>query len=67
MFQCNLSSFSAGLKIWNSDKSDLEEIEDTQAVALSGITTIMAERVNVGSFGALSTEDPDANGYYVVE
>jgi hypothetical protein len=28
---------------------------------------MMAERVNVGSFGALSTEDPDANRYYVVE
>jgi hypothetical protein len=46
----------------------LEEIEDAQAVALGGITTMMAERVNGGSHGALSTEDdPDTNGYYVIE
>jgi hypothetical protein len=70
---CKWQGIFLGLNDWNmvnllpTNKSDLEEIEDTQAVALSGITTMMAERVNVGSFGALSTEDPDANGHYVVE
>jgi hypothetical protein len=50
-----------------TNKSDLEEIEDTQAVALSGITMMMAEQVEVGSHGAFSTDDPDANVYYIVE
>jgi hypothetical protein len=62
-----------GLNDWHvvnlepTNKSDLEEIEDTQAFALCGITTMMAERVVIGSHGALSTDDPDANGCYVIE
>jgi hypothetical protein len=62
-----------GLNDWKTAKfeptnnSDLEEIEDAQAVALGGITTMMAEPVDVGSHGALSTDDPDANGCHVIE
>ena len=45
----------------------MEEIEETQAIALSGITAIMAQQVEIGSYGALATDDPDAKGYYVLQ
>jgi hypothetical protein len=44
-----------------------EEIEETWAVALEGIATRMAEKVEVGMFGTFQTDDPDADGYYLVE
>jgi hypothetical protein len=50
-----------------ANQSDLEGIEDTQVVALSGITAMMVEHVNVGSYGALSRNDPAANGCYVIQ
>jgi hypothetical protein len=44
-----------------------EEIEETWAEALDGIATRMAEKVEVGMFGAFQTADPDTDGYYLVE
>jgi hypothetical protein len=70
---CKWWGLFLGLNDWKivsfepTNQSDMEEIEDTQAVALSGITAMMAEHVNIGSYGALSTEDPAANGYYVLQ
>jgi hypothetical protein len=44
-----------------------EEIKEIWAVALDGIATRMAEKVEVGRFGAFHTDDPDADGYYLVK
>jgi hypothetical protein len=44
-----------------------EEVEETWAVALEGIATRMAEKVEVGMFQTFQTDDPDADGYYLVE
>jgi hypothetical protein len=47
--------------------ADEEEIEEAQAVALHGLATRMSEKVQHGNYGAFSTEDPHADGYYIVQ
>jgi hypothetical protein len=44
-----------------------EEIEEAQAIALHRIATQMSEKVQHGNYGAFSTEDPHADGYYIVQ
>ncbi len=42
-------------------------MEEAQAYALKGIETINSELVENGNYGAFSTDDPDADGYYIVQ
>jgi len=49
-------------------KEEAPEVEErAYAVALAGITTMMAEQIEIGKFGAFSTLDEDADGYYVIK
>lgn len=42
-------------------------MEEAHAYALKGIETINSEKVEKGNHGAFCTNDPDADGYYVVQ
>jgi hypothetical protein len=70
---CHLWPIFEGLNDWiiitlePTASTSREEIEETWAVALEGIATRMAEKVEVGMFGTFQTDDPDADGYYLVE
>jgi hypothetical protein len=44
-----------------------EEICRAKSTVLYGIATAVAERIDVGLFGAFLTNDPDSAGYYVVQ
>jgi hypothetical protein len=69
---CQWWSLFAGLNSWNivsllpTKESNPDEIEEAQAIVLDGIGTMMSELVRVGHFGAFMTDDPDADGYYLV-
>ena len=43
------------------------EFEEAQEIILDGIAEQMAERLIVGKVGAFLTDDPDADGYYLVK
>ena len=45
----------------------LEEIEEVQALVLGGLAVMMAEKVVVGGFGTIMTNDEDTSGYYLVQ
>ena len=45
----------------------LEEIEEFQALVLGGLAVMMAERVFVGGFGTIITNDKGTSGYYLVQ
>jgi hypothetical protein len=47
--------------------SNDNEVEEAQAYALKGIETINSEQVGMGNYGAFSTDDPEADGYYIVQ
>jgi hypothetical protein len=47
--------------------ADKEEIEEAQVVAIHGLATQMSEKVQHGNYGAFSTKDPHADGYYIVQ
>jgi hypothetical protein len=65
--------FLNGLNNWHivtlrkTKLTDTAEIEEAQALVLEGIGVRMAERVQIGGNGAFLTDDPDADGYYIVE
>jgi len=46
--------------------SDPAEEEEALADAYAGITAMMAEQIAPKQYGAFSTQDPDADGYYIV-
>jgi hypothetical protein len=46
---------------------ELDELEEANSRLLGGIATRMAERVTDGGVGVFQTEDPDADGYYLVK
>jgi hypothetical protein len=46
--------------------TDDEDLEESMEVALRGIAIMNAERMVEGEYGAFMTDDPDADGYYVV-
>jgi hypothetical protein len=70
---CSLSPIFEGLNDWklailqpttaNSD----EDLEHAQTVVLDRIAEDARKEIRIGSYGAFATEDPDADGYYVVE
>jgi hypothetical protein len=71
--QCTLFGIFDGLNDWqiiglspNANSND-DEMEEAQAYALKGIETINSELVENGNYGAFSTDDPDADGYYIVQ
>ena len=47
-------------------ESDPEEVEEAHAQVLEGVKERMAELVKPNKCGAFSTEDEDADGYYIV-
>ena len=47
--------------------ADEDELEEAHAYALNGIDTRNSEKVEAGNHGAFGTNDPDADGYYVVQ
>ena len=47
--------------------ADEDELEEAHAYALNGIETMNSEKVEIGNHGAFATNDPDADGYYVVQ
>jgi hypothetical protein len=47
--------------------SNAEEAEEALEEALAGMTTMMAERIKPDKYGAFSTTDEDADGYYIVK
>jgi hypothetical protein len=70
---CSLSPIFGGLNDWklatlqattaNSD----EDLEHAQTVVLDRIADDARQEIQIGHYGAFATEDPDADGYYVVE
>jgi hypothetical protein len=44
-----------------------DEAEEAQAYALKGNETINSEQVEMGNYGAFSTDDPEVDGYYIVQ
>jgi hypothetical protein len=74
---CELAPiFADGLNDWHiadvkqetgDDGGDLDEIDEANSRLLVGIATRMAERVIDGGVGVFATEDPDADGYYLVK
>lgn len=48
-------------------ESEPREEEEAHAQLLAGMKEMMAELVELNQFGAFSTEDDDADGYYVVK
>ena len=47
--------------------SDPKEEEEAHAQLLEGVMEMMAETVKANQYGAFSTEDEDADGYYIVK
>jgi hypothetical protein len=47
--------------------TDEDEVELTMNVALQGIAVMMSETMEAGKYGAFMTDDPNADGYYLVE
>jgi hypothetical protein len=72
---CKYWSLFEGLNDWKLVKlvadgtADLiaEEICRAKSTVLHGIATSVAERIEDGLFGAFLTDDPDSDGYYVVQ
>jgi hypothetical protein len=71
--QCTYFGIFDGLNDWqiislspNANSND-EELDEAQAYALKGIETINSEKVEMGNYGAFSTDDPEADGYYIVQ
>jgi hypothetical protein len=54
------------VKLVPSKKSAEEEEEEAFAEVLAGKTARMAEAISKNTFGAFSTEDPDADSYYLI-
>ena len=71
--KCKFHSILAGLNDWAivnlvpSQKSDEEQVADTQDVVLSELTTQIAEEIEVGNVAAFMTDDEDADGFYLVD
>eukprot|EP00957_Ditylum_brightwellii_P101169 7709815-Ditylum_brightwellii.AAC.1 len=47
--------------------TDDVEIEDVHKVLLDSIGFHMAELIKIGSYGAVNTDDPKADGFYIVK
>jgi hypothetical protein len=71
--QCQWFGIFDGLNDWQiialkpRADADEDELEEAHAYALNGIETMNSEKVEVGKHGAFGTNDPDADGYYVVQ
>jgi hypothetical protein len=71
--RCQLFSIFDGLNDWTiislkaKAGADEDEVDEAHAYALKGIETINSERVEKDNHGAFGTNDPDADGYYVVQ
>jgi hypothetical protein len=73
---CELAPiFADGLNDWHitdvkqktGEEGELDELEEANLTLLGGIATRMAERVVDGGIGVFQTEDPEADGYYLIE
>ena len=44
-----------------------EQVEEAKVIVVQGTTEEVGKHIKKGSIGAFSTDDPDADGYYIVE
>jgi hypothetical protein len=71
--RCILFQIFDGLNDWQIidlspiANSNDNELDEAQVYALKGIETINSEQVEMGNHGAFSTDDPSADGYYIVQ
>jgi hypothetical protein len=71
--RCILFQIFDGLNDWQiislspNVNSNNDEVDEAQAYALKGIETITSEQVEMGNYGAFTTDDPHADGYYIIQ
>jgi hypothetical protein len=70
---CSMSPIFEGLNNWQivqlvkTKDTTCEDMEDAQRLVLDGVATRFSESVREDGFGAFITDDPDSDGYYVVQ
>ena len=47
--------------------NDTEDVEEVHKLAVKSWAEIVEAEIKEGQYGAFSTEDPDADGYYLVK
>ena len=50
----------------NGKDTDREVVEEANQCALDNVAEMMASEVKVGGYGAMDTDDPNSEGYYLV-
>lgn len=70
---CQMYKIFEGLNDWklirlvDTKDSDIDLNDEVHELVLEGITERLATRVEAGGYGAVSTDDPEADGYYVLQ
>jgi hypothetical protein len=70
---CQNHEIFQGLNNWrlitlvNTSDSHLEVNDDVSESVLAGIAKMLSREVEIGGYGAVSMDDPEADGYYVLQ
>lgn len=70
--KCQWWDIFQGINNWRicsvvpTSTTDYDEVEESKKYVLEGVTSRMSEIVTPNNYGSFSTDDPDADGYYIV-
>jgi len=70
--RCEMETIFDGLNDWQVVKLETSKIDDIDEGDLAkdilhGIQNRMSTKIMKGNYGAMRTDDPDTDGYYIVE